>query len=99
MIDNTKYVKETIAGPPSPVQIVVLQRGWIVVGRVSYNGDDVTITSASVIRKFVTNCGLGGLVMGPTKDTILDKAGIVRATRFGVVLTIDCDEASWSPLL
>lgn len=96
-IDGTDYVRaDTIDRPASTVRIVVLQRGWVVVGRYIEEGDEVTVLDASVIRKWGTTRGLGQLRAGPTQDTILDPAGTVRAHRGAVVLTIDCDEDAWS---
>lgn len=101
-IDGTDYVRaDSITTPhtDSTVRIVVLQRGWVVVGRYTEDGDDVTIDSASVIRVWGTTKGLGELVDGPTSSTKLDKAGTVKAHRGAVVLTIMADEAKWGALL
>lgn len=79
----------------SPVKLVVLQRGWSVVGRYHIEGEQVTITDAKVIRRWGTTKGLGELVDGPTNETVLDPAGTVRAHVLGVVLTIDADAEAW----
>lgn len=84
---------------PTEVRIVVLQRGWVVVGRYVEDGDEVTITDASVIRIWGTTKGLGELVNGPTEATVLDPAGTVRAHRGAVVLTLDADTAAWGAVL
>ena len=81
---------------PSEVRIVVLQRGWIVVGRWSQDGDEVVVLNASVVRFWGTTRGLGELVAGPTKTTKLDPAGTVRANAAAVVLTIDVDAEAWA---
>jgi hypothetical protein len=79
------------------LQIVVLKRGWVVVGMVAISGDDVTISNASVVRVWGTTKGLGEIAMnGPTKDTVLDPCGVVRAHKGSVVLYIDCAETKWS---
>lgn len=83
----------------SPVKIVVLQRGWVAVGKHSVEGDEVVLTDASVIRRWGTTKGLGELRAGPLRDTVLDPAGTVRAHRLAVVLTIDCEEAKWADKL
>lgn len=77
-------------------KIVVLQRGWVVVGQVERDGDELVIYSASVIRRWGTTRGLGELVDGPLKDTVLDPAGTVRAHALGVVLTIDVQAEKWA---
>jgi len=81
------------------VRIVVLQRGWVVVGRVSKDGQELVIENASVIRRWGTAKGLGQLAAGPQKDTVLDKAGTVRAHELAVVMQIDCEETPWASAL
>jgi len=99
-VDGIDYVRaDSIPHATGEVRIVVLQRSWVVVGRYTENGDDVTIENASVIRVWGTTKGLGELVTGPTSGTKLDKAGTVRAHRGAVVLTFDCVESSWTAFL
>lgn len=74
----------------SNVRILVLQRGWIAVGEYSEVGDECVLTDASVIRRWGTTKGLGELVNGPLRDTILDPAGIIRAHKLAVVMQIEC---------
>ncbi|UOE43731.1 hypothetical protein [Agromyces larvae] len=80
-------------------QIVVLQRGWVVVGDVKLGEslDELVIEDAAVIRRWGTTKGLGELVDGPTESTVLDKAGTVRVHPLAVVLSIDVNEAKWTP--
>lgn len=71
-------------------QIVILQRGWIMVGDVTRNGSEFVITDASVIRRWGTTHGIGQLALaGPTKDTILDPVGTARAHELTLVCRID----------
>lgn len=71
-------------------KIVVLQRGWVVVGDVKTGPETVTVSDASVIRRWGTTKGLGQLAAtGPTKDTVLDPAGTVTAHPLGVVMMLD----------
>lgn len=78
-------------------RIVVLQRGWVVVGNYEQEGEAVTIENASVVRRWGTQKGLGELATkGPLKDTILDPCGTVRAHINGIVLTIDTKGELWS---
>ena len=77
-------------------QIVVLQRGWVVVGDVVKVGDELVIENASVIRRWGTSKGLGELVSGPTKETVLDKAGTVTVHQLAVVLKLDVDAEQWA---
>ena len=81
-------------------RIVVLDRGWVVVGLVGISGDDVTIEQASVIRLWGTTKGLGEIAKGgPTKDTVLDHAGTCRAHKGSVVMYIDCNDEAWKEVL
>jgi hypothetical protein len=98
-IDDVEYIRaDSVTTKPDPtgeVRIVVLQRGWVVIGYYTEDGDEVTVEQASVIRVWGTTKGLGELVDGPTKNTVLDYAGVVRAHRGAVVLTIDADDYAW----
>lgn len=54
-------------------QIVILQRGWVVVGDLFKEGQKYWINNGAVIRRWGTSTGLGELALkGPLKDTILD---------------------------
>lgn len=77
-------------------RIVVLQRGWVVVGDYEREGDEVVVRNASVIRYWGTTQGIGELVNGPTAKTKLDAAGTVRAHQLAVVLTLDVDAEKWA---
>lgn len=93
---QTTDTQDETTTPAAPdVRIVVLQRGWIVVGTYACDGDDVTISDAKVIRRWGTTAGLGQLRGGPRPNTVLDNAGTVRAHRLAVVLTIDVDPSGW----
>lgn len=79
------------------VRIVVLQRGWIAVGKVSQSGDQITISSASVIRRWGATNGLGEIATGgPTKETTLDKCPDIRAHVLTVVFQLDCNAEKWA---
>lgn len=81
------------------VKIVILQRGWVMVGRYSKNGSECTLERASVIRVWGTTRGLGEIAGGgPTKKTALDPAGTVRFHELTVIATIDCEASKWTGL-
>lgn len=100
-INGTQYVKkssikqEDVKGD---IKIVILQRGWIVVGRFERIGSDCKLHNASVIRTWGTKNGLGEIAKsGPTGSTKLDKCyGVVQFDYLTVVATIDCDQKEWS---
>jgi len=95
-IDGVQYIREDAVTPtePAEVRIVILQRGWVVVGRWHRDGDDVTLTSASVIRRWGTSKGLGELANGPLSETKLDPAGTIRCHILAVVAAMDAP--GWS---
>ena len=99
IVDGTTYVPKT--PPKGDVKIVVLHRGWVVVGRLQPHGDepDRVLTNAHVIRMWGTANGIGELAGGPTSKTVLDRAGTVRYHELAAVLTIDCEEEPWSSRL
>jgi hypothetical protein len=79
-------------------KIVILQRGWIMIGKLERNGSECKLYNASVIRKWGTTNGLGELAMeGKKKDTILDKCGgVVEFDYLTVVATIAVNEELWA---
>ena len=86
--------KETVKGG---IKIVILQRGWIIVGKFERNGSDCKVSNASVIRNWGTSKGLGEIALGgPTNNTKLDKCyGLVQFDYLTVVALIDCKEEKW----
>lgn len=66
-------------------QIVVLDRGFVYVGQVSIDDKWCYIRNAKNIRKWGTTKGLGQLVNGPLKDTVLDATGDVQAPRKALI--------------
>lgn len=91
------YVKEGSQAPnSSDIKIVVLQRGWVMIGRYSKDGDICTLEDAHVIRTWGTTKGLGELALeGKQSSTKLDKAGHVEFHVLTVVATINCVDKKW----
>lgn len=79
--------------------IVVLDRGFVYVGKVTVDGDWCCIENAKNIRIWGTKNGLGELVNGPTKDTKLDAVGNVRAPLRAVISIIDAKDDKWNGAL
>src|SRR5512137_1079938 len=74
------------------IRIVILQRGWVVVGHYSQKGDECAVESARVVRRWGTTKGLGELASnGPQPTTVLDPAPTVRFHPLTVVATIACE--------
>jgi hypothetical protein len=76
-------------------RIVILQRGWVMVGEYHADGDARWLENAKVIRRWGTTQGLGQLINGPLPETVLDPAGRVDFHVLGVVATIKCDAVAW----
>ena len=79
-------------------KIVILQRGWVMVGRFERNGNDCKLHNASVIRVWGTSRGLGELALEGAKEyTKLDPChGVVEFDYLTVVATIACEESKWN---
>lgn len=94
-INGVKYAK--VVPSDSPIQIVVLQRGNVVVGRFSIDGEMCRLENASVIRVWGTTKGLGQIALnGPTSKTVLDAAGTIKFHIMTTVMMLDCDESQWA---
>jgi hypothetical protein len=78
------------------VKIVILQRGWVFVGRFSKIGQDCKLENAYCIRQWGTTKGLGELVDGPTSKTVLDGAGTVEFNELTIVAKISASEDGWN---
>jgi hypothetical protein len=71
--------------------IVVLTQGFVYMGNIEVADGWITIRDAKNIRVWGTTKGLGELaITGPTKSTVLDLAGYVRAPLTSLVHTILC---------
>lgn len=83
------------------VKIVILQRGWVVVGELYYRDCgrfiEGILERAKVIRTWGTTKGLGEIASnGPISNkTILDECGTVRFSLGCEVAMIDCVEEKW----
>lgn len=82
-------------------KIVVLQRGWVMVGKLERNGSECKLHNASVIRSWGTTKGLGEIAAsGPSSSTKLDKCnGLVEFDYLTVVASIAVNEAKWASAL
>ena len=90
--DSVKEVKEFTGD----IKIVVLQRGWIYIGRFERNGNNCKLHNACNIRIWGTTKGLPELVNGATNKTILDKCeGVVEFDYLTVIHTITVNPDKW----
>lgn len=77
-------------------QIVVLNRGWVVVGDYSENGETCLLENASVIRRWGTTKGLGELAEnGVLEDTVLDPSPDIRFNKLTMVARMDVNMKAW----
>jgi hypothetical protein len=91
--DSVKNVKEFTGD----IKIVVLQRGWVFIGRFERNGNDCKLHNAYNIRIWGTTKGLSELVNGATSMTKLDKCeGVVEFDYLTVVCMITVNQSKWN---
>ena len=101
-VDGVKYVSEADYkakkgnSVPSKKQIVILQRGWVVIGDYSEKNNECLLTDAAVIRVWGTTKGLGEIAeAGPTSSTIIDRCPDVRFHPLTVVSRMDVNAKNW----
>lgn len=104
VVDGKTYIEKGSVTSDAPknsdIKIVILQRGWVMVGRYKKTGDSCSLDNAYVIRKWGTTKGLGELALsGPQSDTTLDKAGRVEFHVLTIVATINCVPELWKQSL
>lgn len=81
------------------VRIVILQRGWVMVGEYSKHPSELEhrcLDKASVIRVWGTTKGLGELIDGPTRNTKLDPCGHVEFHSLTEIANIKVKEYKWN---
>ena len=102
-INGKTYVEKGSQSPQfnGPTKIVVLQRGWVMVGKFEKTGTECKLHNASVIRNWGTTKGLGEIALnGPTSSTKLDKSnGLVEFDALTMVLSISVNEDKWKSYL
>jgi uncharacterized protein YunC (DUF1805 family) len=95
-VNGKTYYSEKQNQITGNLKIVVLQRGWVLIGNFEQNGDKCKLHNACVIRVWGTTKGLGELVDGPTSTTTLDKChGVVEFNELTMVLSISAREEKW----
>lgn len=101
-INGKTYVLENAQKSPNytgDIKIVVLQRGWIYIGRFERDGNDCKLSNAYNVRTWGTTKGLAELVNGATSSTKLDKCeGVVEFDWLTVVHTITVKEEAWTQI-
>lgn len=82
------------------IQIAVLDRGFVYIGRAKTDDDWLYLTDAQNVRRWGTTKGLGELAAtGPTPRTKLDKTGTVKAPLKSLIHLIAVEEQIWEKKL
>lgn len=82
--------------PDGELRIVVLQRGFVVVGNVRQHGAEVRIDPCACVRRWGTTRGLGELAeRGPLENTVLDKQSETIVHELAIVEQIRCNAVAW----
>jgi len=103
-VNGVKYIRKDSVKETKifigDIKIVILQRGWVYIGRFERNGNDCKLINAYNIRLWGTTKGLPELVHGPTSSTKLDKCeGIVEFDWLTVIHTITVNKIAWEKLI
>mgnify|MGYP000966116599 CR=1 FL=1 len=86
--------------PNGEIRIVILQRGWVYVGKFYQEGPNCKLENAKNIRNWGTTKGLGEIAMnGPTDKTVLDDSPTVKFHELTVVASLVCEDKKWEKLL
>lgn len=81
------------------IKIVVLQRGWVVVGKFSQVDQTCYIDNGFVIRRWGTSKGLGEIAkLGPLDKTVLDSSPRIEFNIYTVVMSIICENEKWNAI-
>ena len=93
---NTHNASNNVINVFGEIRIVILQRGWVVIGRYYQNEHDCSIKNGYVIRKWGTTKGLGEIAIdGPTQETILDPIPLTKFHELTIVASMICTESKW----
>ena len=93
MINGELWIRAADCGE---IKIVVLERGFVYVGRCHTEDDQVTIYGARSLIRWGTTAHLGELAHGPTPKTMLGESCTVQAQRTQVLHTIEVEQDAWN---
>ena len=89
-------VQSQFPSQTNDIRIVILQRGFVFVGRFSQIGTTCTLSDGFNVRRWGTTKGLGEIAEGgPTKDTVLDPVASVSYHELSAVASIRCEAGKW----
>lgn len=101
VIDGTTYVPKgsEVKEFDGDIKIVILQRGWVYIGKFERTGNDCKLHNAYNIRSWGTTKGLPELVHGALSSTKLDKCdGLIEFDWLTVINTITVDKSKWTQI-
>lgn len=98
VVNGVTYYANKQSEYSGDIKIVILQRGWVMIGRFERNGSECKLHDAHVIRVWGTTKGLGELAIeGKKKETKLDKCGgVVEFDYLTVIAAISVNEELWA---
>ena len=100
LLDDSKNESSDFNVGGSEIKIVILQRGWVFVGKFSKEGSLCKLKDAYNIRTWGTTKGLGELAeSGTTSSTKMDKVNDLQFHELTSIALIDCDDKVWKKLL
>lgn len=76
--------------------ILVVDNGFVFCGNCDDRGDALLASNVKQLRKWGTTAGLGQLVNGPLKETVIDPIPAIIVPRARIVFTIPVNEAKWT---
>jgi hypothetical protein len=96
VINGVEYIEKNSSNN-GDVKIVIMDRGWVVVGNTTIKDNYVYIDNAAVVRRWGTENGIGELAeKGELEDTVLDKCPPVKAHELSIVMIMDCNNENWN---
>ena len=99
---NVNGVEYAPVNKSEDIRIVILQRGWVFVGRYSQASEnECVLTDAKNYRRQRSGKGFGYVAKnGPSSSCELDPCELpVRFNPLTVIATIDCDGEKWTEKL
>ena len=97
VVDGVRYIPADQSGE---IKIVVIERGFVYIGRVSDgDGDDgntVTIRGARSLIRWGSSQHLGELVNGPLENTKLGASCTVRVREAQIIHVIEVNADAWN---
>lgn len=109
-LGDIKQLKCVLGNKEVPIQedcceqgtpkIVILQRGWVAVGKYYQNGSQHRYREWLYNSQMGTTEGLGQLATeGPQTETKLEKTPTISFHELTVIATIECEGCKWEKLL